>query len=113
MYDPVGGDVFDRSTKCIAFEGRILVVGFTGGRIPTLPVNHALVKNYSVVGVHAGLRPTARREMWPQVHAELMLLHEQGLIDPLVHSEVPLEDAREALARIGARGMWGKVLVRQ
>src|SRR5438045_3616713 len=46
IYDPVGGDVYDRSTKCIAFEGRLVVVGFTSGRIPTAAVNHALVKNY-------------------------------------------------------------------
>ena len=112
VYDPVGGDVFDRSTKCIAFEGRILVVGFTSGRIPSLPVNHALVKNYSVVGVHAGLYRTALPEMWPHVHQELMVLHEQGLIDPLVHSEVRLEDTRDGLVRIADRGTWGKVVVR-
>lgn len=112
IYDPVGGEVFDKSTKCIAFEGRILVVGFTSGQIPRLPVNHALVKNYSVIGVHAGLYRTALPEMWPRVHDELMLLHEQGLIDPLVHSEVPLEGARDALARIADRSTWGKVVVR-
>lgn len=112
VYDPVGGDVFDRSTKCIAFEGRILVVGFTSGRIPSLPVNHALVKNYSVVGVHAGLYRTVRPDMWPHVHHELMVLHEQGLIDPLVHSEMRLEDALDGLLRIADRGTWGKVIVR-
>lgn len=112
VYDPVGGDVFDRSTKCIAFEGRILVVGFTSGRIPSLPINHALVKNYSVIGVHAGLYRTALPDVWPRVHAALMELHEQGLIDPLVHSEVPLSEARDALVRIAGRGTWGKVVVR-
>lgn len=71
------------------------------------------MKTYSVVGVHAGLYRTTRPEMWPQVHDELMLLHEQGSIDPLVHSEVALEDARDAPGRIGDRGTWGKVVVRQ
>ena len=55
VYDPVGGDVFDKSRKCVAFEGRIVVVGFTSGRIPEAPANHLLVKNYSVVGLHWGL----------------------------------------------------------
>src|SRR5690348_9331494 len=55
VYDPVGGDVYDRSTKCIAFEGRIVIVGFTSGRIAQAATNHALIKNYSVVGLHWGL----------------------------------------------------------
>src|SRR5205814_2509875 len=55
VFDPVGGDVFDRSTKCIAFEGRIVVIGFTSGRIPQAVASHVLVKNYSVVGLHWGL----------------------------------------------------------
>ena len=54
IYDPVGGDVFDGSTKCIAFEGRLLTIGFAGGRIPTLAINRVLLKNISVVGVHWG-----------------------------------------------------------
>src|SRR2546428_2466901 len=55
IYDPVGGDVYDRSTKCIAFEGRIVIVGFTSGRIPQAAANHVLVKNYSVVVLHCGM----------------------------------------------------------
>ena len=52
IYDPVGGDTFDRSTKCIAWEGRILIIGFSGGRIAEMRTNHALVKNYSAIGIH-------------------------------------------------------------
>ncbi len=55
VFDPVGGDVYDRSNKCIAFEGRIVIVGFTSGRIPQAAANHVLIKNYSVVGLHWGL----------------------------------------------------------
>src|SRR5689334_16916771 len=55
IFDPVGGDVFDRSTKCIAFEGRIVLIGFTSGRIPQVAANHVLIKNYAVVGLHWGL----------------------------------------------------------
>ena len=54
IYDPVGGDVFDESVRCIAFDGRLLVVGFTSGRIPTISVNMPLIKGFSVVGVRAG-----------------------------------------------------------
>ena len=65
IYDPVGGDVYDRSTKCIAFEGRIVVVGFTSGRIPQAAANHVLVKNYSVVGLHWGLYSKRAPELIP------------------------------------------------
>ncbi len=54
IYDPVGGDVFDESVRCIAFDGRLLVVGFTSGRIPSISVNMPLIKGFSVVGVRAG-----------------------------------------------------------
>ena len=60
IYDPVGGDVFDLSTKVIAPYGRLLVVGFASGRIPSLPANRALLKNMSLVGVFLG--PSLRRE---------------------------------------------------
>jgi NADPH:quinone reductase len=63
IYDPGGGDVFDRSTKCIAFEGRMVVVGFTSGRIPEPHANHLLVKNYSVVGLHWGLYRQRKPEL--------------------------------------------------
>ncbi|MGH3168353.1 MAG: NADPH:quinone oxidoreductase family protein, partial [Trebonia sp.] len=55
IYDPVGGDTYRRSTKCVAFEGRILVIGFAGGEIQSAALNHALIKNYSIVGLHWGL----------------------------------------------------------
>ena len=111
VYDSVGGDTFDRSRRCIAFEGRIVVVGFAGGRIADAPTNHALVKNYSVVGLHWGLYRSKRPEVVPQTHAALMALWEQGLIDPLIGAELPLTDAPAALARLGDRGTVGKVVL--
>ena len=78
IYDPVGGDVFDKSRKCIAFEGRLVVVGFTSGRIPQAPANHALVKNYSVVGLHWGLYRKHEPAMFGQVHEELCRLVDDG-----------------------------------
>jgi NADPH2:quinone reductase len=111
VYDPVGGDTFDRSTKCIAFEGRLLVIGFTSGRIPEARANHLLVKNYSVVGVHWGLYARKRPEVQDQVHAELTRLYEAGLIDPLVSQVVPFEQAPDALVSLGSRGTHGKVVV--
>lgn len=111
IYDSVGGDVFDRSRRCIAFEGRIVVVGFAGGRIADAPTNHALVKNYSIVGLHWGLYRQQDPQVIPRTHAALVALWEQGLVDPLVGAELPLTDAPEALARLGDRGTVGKVVL--
>jgi NADPH2:quinone reductase len=110
IYDPVGGDVFDRSRKCIAFEGRILIVGFTGGRFADAPTNHVLIKNYSVVGVHWALYNLHQPEFVRFVHAELMALFEAGRIDPLISRTVSLEEVPSALAALGSRGTWGKVV---
>jgi NADPH2:quinone reductase len=112
IYDPVGGDTFDKSTKCIAFEGRLLVIGFTSGRHPQARANHVLIKNYSVVGVHWGLYARKRPEMPLQIHRDLMRLWDEGKIDPLISLSLPLEQAPEALAALASRGTTGKVVVR-
>lgn len=110
IYDPVGGDVFDRSRRCIAVEGRILVVGFASGRIPEMKVNHALLKNYSVVGFRT--RPFRNDLVYRrEVHDDLLRLYARGAIDPLV-SEVPFGSAPAALARVGARDSVGRIVVR-
>ena len=104
IYDPVGGDVFDKSRKCIAFEGRLVVVGFTSGRIPEAPANHLLVKNYSVVGLHWGAYRHHDAALFGQVHEDLTRLVEQGAIDPLVSRTLPLDQAKEALRALTDRG---------
>jgi NADPH:quinone reductase len=111
VYDSVGGDVFDRSRRCVAFEGRILVVGFAGGRIPEVPANHVLLKNYSVVGLHWGLYRQHDPSVLPSTHEALMNLWHKGEIDPLVGAELPLEEAPDALTRLGERGTVGKVVL--
>ncbi|MFB4162485.1 NADPH:quinone oxidoreductase family protein [Alteribacillus sp. JSM 102045] len=112
IYDPVGGDMFDRSRKCIAFEGRILVIGFAGGRIPEVPTNHALIKNYSIVGVHFGLFRKKYPEKVVQAHEELMELHQKGAISPVVYKEFPLEQVTEALDLLAGRQTYGKVVIK-
>ena len=111
VYDPVGGDVFDRSRKCIAFEGRIVVVGFTSGRIPEAPANHLLVKNYSVVGLHWGLYRKHDPAVFGMVHEQLTRLVDDGHVDPLVGAAHPLEEAPQALARLASRETVGKVVL--
>jgi NADPH2:quinone reductase len=111
VYDPVGGDVFDKSTKCIAFEGRLVVVGFTSGRIPEAKANHLLVKNYSVVGLHWGLYRKYEPAIFGRVHDELVKLVESGAVDPLVGESLPLDQAPQALAKLADRSTVGKVVL--
>ena len=111
IYDSVGGDVFDRSRRCVAFEGRIVVVGFAGGRMADAPTNHALVKNYSIVGLHWGLYRQYEPQVFAETHAALLDLWSRGAIDPLVGTELPLESAPEALTRLSDRRTVGKVVL--
>jgi NADPH2:quinone reductase len=111
IFDPVGGDVYDRSTKCIAFEGRIVIVGFTSGRIPQAATNHVLVKNYSVVGLHWGLYSRRAPELMPAATMALMELYAAGKIKPLISARVPLAEAPKALAMVAGGKSTGKVIL--
>jgi NADPH:quinone reductase len=111
IWDPVGGDVFDASRRCVAFEGRLVVVGFTSGRIPEAPAGHLLVKNYSVVGLHWGLYRQHDPALVERTHAELLRLYADGLIRPLVSEQAPLSAAPEALTRLASRATVGKVVL--
>jgi len=112
IYDPVGGDTFDRSRKCIAWEGRILVIGFTSGRIPEVPVNHVLIKNYAVVGVHWGMYNLLEPERIRHTHDLLVDLAVNGDIAPLVSEEIGGAELPAALDRLANRRTWGKVVWR-
>jgi NADPH:quinone reductase len=111
IYDPVGGDVFDESVRCIAFNGRILIVGFTSGRIPTISVNMPLIKGFSVVGVRAGeygrKYPDKGRE---NIEAIDRLLAE-AKIRPHIHARLPLPQAVEAMHMLTTRKVIGKVVI--
>lgn len=111
IVDPVGGTVFDASRRCVAFEGRLLVIGFAGGTIPQVPAGHLLVKNYSVVGLHWGLYRRKDPGYVSQVHQELTRLYARGAIAPLVGVELPLAQAPQALHRLATRASVGKVVL--
>lgn len=112
VYDPVGGDVFDASRRVVAWEGRLLVIGFAGGRIADAPTNHALVKNYGVLGVHWSAYRQRAPELIASWHRELLALWERGAIDPLVGGEYPFEELPAALAALAARTTTGRVVLR-
>jgi NADPH2:quinone reductase len=111
IYDPVGGDLFDQAIRSIAWNGRLLVVGFASGRIPELPVNLALLKGAAVVGVFWG----AFAQRQPQDNAanfqQLFAWYGEGKVKPLVSQTFPLEQAAEAINTLGQRKAVGKVVV--
>ena len=111
VYDPVGGDTFDASRRVTAWEGRLLVIGFAGGRIADAPTNHALVKNYDVVGVHWAAYRTRAPDLVRTWQRELEALWAERLIDPLVGAEYALADLPDALDAIAARTTTGRVVV--
>ncbi|GAA4732400.1 NADPH:quinone oxidoreductase family protein [Pedococcus ginsenosidimutans] len=111
VFDPVGGASYDASTKVIAFEGRIVVVGFTSGTIPAPALGHALVKNYSILGLHWGLYLQRDPAVARESHAALTAWADEGLVRPVVSEQVPFEQAPAALARLGAGRSTGRIVV--
>lgn len=111
IYDPVGGDLFDLAIRSIAWNGRLLVVGFASGRIPELPVNLTLLKGAAVVGVFWG----AFAQRQPADNAanfqQLFAWHGEGKLKPLVSQTFPLAQAGEAIDTLGQRKAVGKVVV--
>ena len=112
VVDPVGGDAFDLSLKCLAPEGRLLVVGFAAGRIPEVKVNRLLLKNVDVVGVAWGAFLTLEPGLTQDIARALARLAEQGAVLPVVGPVFPLERAAEALRELEARRATGKVVLR-
>ncbi|MER7971758.1 MULTISPECIES: NADPH:quinone oxidoreductase family protein [unclassified Streptomyces] len=111
IYDPVGGDAFTQSTKVVAFEGRIVVVGFASGTVPAPALNHALVKNYSILGLHWGLYNTKNPELVRHCHERLTELAAKGAVKPLVSERVPLGAAADAVQRVGDGLTTGRIAV--
>ena len=112
VMDPVGGDVFDLSLKCLAPEGRLLVVGFAGGRIPEVKTNRLLLKNVDVVGVAWGAFVMQEPALTAEIARALAALADQGVVKPVVGQVFPLERAAEALRALESRRATGKVVLR-
>ncbi|HWA02230.1 MAG TPA: NADPH:quinone oxidoreductase family protein [Rhizomicrobium sp.] len=111
IFDPVGGDVFDESTRCIAFDGRLLVVGFASGRIPEIGANIPLIKGFSVVGMRAGEYGRRFPERGRENIAAIDGMLGEGLLHPCVGARFPLDRAADAMRMLLERRAVGKVIV--
>ena len=110
-YDPVGGEVFDESTRCVAFGGKLLVVGFTSGRIPNISVNIPLIKGFSIIGVRAGEYSRRFPERGAAIRDETLRLLAEGRIRPRIDRVLPLSRWREGFDAMANRAVVGKVVL--
>jgi NADPH2:quinone reductase len=111
IYDPVGGELGQRSTKCIAFEGRLLIIGFTSGSFSNFVSNHILIKNYSVVGVHWGLYHQHNPAKIALAWKALWELYGAGRIKPVVGGRYPMNKVAEAMEALTSRKAVGKIVL--
>ncbi len=109
VFDPVGGETYDRSTKCVAFEGRIVVIGFAGGTIQAPPLGHALVKNYGVLGLHWGLYTQVAPELVRQAHEDLSRLAQEGVVEPFVSERFGFDAVPDGVQRLADGSTVGRV----
>ena len=111
VLDPVGGDRFTDSIRSLREEGRVVVVGFTGGAIPEVRVNRLLLGNTEIVGAGWGAYVMTKPDVIRQIGAEVMKLIDQGFVRPIVGARFPFEQVGEALKLIDERGATGKVVL--
>ena len=109
IYDPVGGDLFDQCCRCINWNGRLLVIGFTSGRIPSYKANLALLKGSAMVGVFLGRFRKEEPQAYEQNFRELLDMYREGKLNPIVTKSFALEDFVDAFNIFNQRKAMGKV----
>jgi len=111
VYDPVGGDAFDQSLRSVAWEGRLIVIGFAGGRVSQIPANLVLVKNIDIIGFFWGSYRLHKPELMAQSYEQLFRWFAEGKLKPHISHRLPLAEAAAALALIKTRKSTGKVVL--
>jgi NADPH:quinone reductase len=111
VFDPVGGDVFDESLRCIAWEGRLLVVGFAAGRIQQIPANQVLLRECQVVGVNTAQYIKYKPEEYRSRFNMLLRWTAEGKLRPLISATYHLDEVPLAMAALTARSVTGKIVI--
>jgi NADPH2:quinone reductase len=109
--ESVGGDVLEGALRCIAWNGRLVVVGFSSGEIPSVKLNRVMLKHVALLGLNLGGYAQHEPNTLLASHARLFELYTQGALRPLIHSLRPLREAAQALAELAARGTAGKLVL--
>ena len=111
IYDPVGGDVFDQVKRCVAWDGRIVIIGFAGGRIPSIECNRILLKNMAVIGLAWGQYLDRGSRLPEQAQFLLYDMLARRQIDPVIYRVLPFSEVKEGLRLIESREVYGKVVI--
>jgi NADPH2:quinone reductase len=111
IYDSVGGDTTDLSLKCIAWNGRLLVIGFASGRIPEVKLNRVLLKNIAITGLHWGAHAVHEPARVAETFDALFALYAAGVVRPIVYARHPLAELPAVLDALGSRKSYGKIVV--
>lgn len=111
VFDPVGGDVFDATLRCTAWSGRIVIIGFAGGRVPQIPANHLMVKNIAALGFYWGSYRKHAPAMLKDQFADVMRWYEEGKLSPHVSHQYDLAETAAALELLTSRKSTGKVVL--
>jgi NADPH2:quinone reductase len=111
IYDPVGGDTTNLSLRCIAWKGRLVIVGFAGGEIPAIRANRIMLKNVAVVGLNWPAYSEREPATVDRIYEALFDLYERGEIAPRIHAALPLEETGRALSELVGRRTVGKLVV--
>lgn len=111
VIDPLGGDAFDGAVRSLAWRGRLVIVGFAAGRIPTLKMNYPLLKNIEVSGLQISDYRRRMPELVAQAYRETFAFHDQGMITPPPHVSVPIDDWRTAFEKVGSRSAQERLLL--
>ena len=111
ILDNVGGDVFDQSLRCIAWEGRVVVCGFAGGRIPQIPANKIMLKNIAVTGIFWGQYQVHNPKLVTEAQETLYRLYAEGKIRPVIYRTFPLDELPAALRAMEGRQSYGKIVL--
>jgi len=111
IIENVGGEIFEGCTRCIAWGGRLVVVGFSSGKIPSIRANRILLKHISLVGVHFNPMLEHEPELLEKAYGALFELYEAGRLHPVIWKQYPLEALPDALDALEDRRSWGKIVI--
>jgi NADPH2:quinone reductase len=111
IVENVGGDVFDACTRCIAWDGRLVISGFSSGRIPEVALNRVMLKHIALVGLHFGPMSEHEPATVARAYDEILRLYDEGRVAPVIFATFPLENAADALAALASRDTFGKVVL--
>jgi NADPH2:quinone reductase len=112
IYDPIGGEYFLNALKIIKWGGKVLIVGFASGSIPSLPINIPLIKGISVLGVRAGEYFRKYPNLKKPAMDKILNIANKGLITPVIYDSMPLRDAIKALKKIENREVIGRLILK-